>query len=454
MSYNMQKLTELFKCIHDNTFDKPIDTDKHRRFKILGGAGTVIQFTSDHKTFTMKVPDEEGKTLRIIDEGVDSIELFVRELQKDNEIKEYVSPSGIEKQISEVLRRNYGNINDFEAIVKASIVKPIRENIKTWEVYIPLVNLKIEKELNLGDVSFIPNSFAVNTINEFLSKGDYRFSGDTEEDKEGNRKAFLGQVSQMTDGYYVFAKVKCKSHSSNIEAVATNKAFMAINSIRAFLHILCPYPMKALWGLPQEITSGLSNIVSFLDDSDKHSFNLNYIKTGANNQFVLGLSSIDKLQKICHLEIIQSILAKTDATRICLEKAIIDSLQAIGKGIVAPTTDMRFIGYITAIERLLIKNGEEATAEKFTDRLVFALTSDSDERIKLVSRTKELYNKRSRMLHTASYFDIYEEDECDAENWALNLAIMALGKSKEGYTHKRFCEEIINRKYQGSNCKE
>lgn len=449
----MQRLTELFKRIHDNTSDKTIDTEKHRRLKILGGAGTVVQFTSDRGTLTLKVPEEGGKTLRIIDEGVDAIELFVRELQKDNEIKEYVSPNGIEKQIEEVLRQNYGNINDFEAIVKTSIVKPIRENIKTWEVYVPLVNLKIEKELSLGDVSFVPNNLAANAINGFISKGDYRFHGDNEEKKEDSRRAFLGQISQITDGYSAFAKVKCKSHSSNIEAVATNKAFMAITSIRAFLHVLCPNSMRALWGLPQEITSGLSGIVS-LDYGEKHSFNLIYAKNGALTSFVLGLKSIERLQKICHLETIQSILNKPDTKRSCLENVIINSLQAIGKAIVAPTTDMRFIGYITAIERLLIRDGEEATTEKFTDRLVFVFPTDRSTRLKLVTRSKELYNKRSKMLHAASFFDIFEEDEYDVENWALNLVIFALRKSKEGYTHKQFCEEIINRKYQGSNCKE
>jgi hypothetical protein len=158
----------------------------------------------------------------------------------------------------------------------------------------------------LGDVSFVPNNLAANAINEFISKGDYRFHGDTEEKKEGSRRAFLGQISQITDGYCAFAKVKCKSHSSNIEAVATNKAFMAINSVRAFLHILCPYYMRALWGLPQEITSGLSGIIS-LNYDEKQSFNLNYIKNGASTPFVLGTSSIEKLQKICHLETIQNI---------------------------------------------------------------------------------------------------------------------------------------------------
>ena len=453
MSYNIQILTELFKRIHDNTFDKTIDTDKHRRFKILGGAGTIIQLSNENKTLTMKVPDEEGKTLRIIDEGVDAIEQFVRELQKDKEIKEYVSPNGIEKQIEDVLRRNFGSINDYESFVKTSIVKAIRENINTWEVYIPLVNLKIEKELNLGDVSFVPNNLAANTINDFVSKGDYRFHGNTEEEKEGARRTFLGLLSQITDGYYAFAKVICRSHSSNIEVVATNKAFMAINSIRAFLHVLCPYFMKALWGLPQEITSGLSGIVS-LNQGEKHNFGLNYIKNGALTLFVLGLKSIERLHSTCHLETIQNILAKIATTRNSLENAIIYSLQAIGKSIVAPTTDMRFIGYITAIERLLIRDGEEATVEKFTDRLVFVLPTDSSTRLKLVGRAKELYNKRSRMLHAASFFDIFEEDEYDAEHWAINLVTYALKKSKEGYDHKRFCEDIVNRKYQGSNCKE
>jgi hypothetical protein len=126
----------------------------------------------------------------------------------------------------------------------------------------------------------------------------------------------------------------------------------------------------------------------------------------------------------------------------------------MGKAIIAPTTDMRFIGYITAIERLLIRDGEEATTEKFIDRLVFVFPTDRSTRLKLVTRSKELYNKRSRMLHAASFFDIFEEDEYDVENWALNLVIFALRKSKEGYTHKQFCEDIINRKYQGSSCKE
>jgi hypothetical protein len=451
MSYSKQRLAELFKCIYDHTTDALKDIEKCRNFKLLGGAGTIIKFTNERGTFTGKVPDDAGKTLRIFDEGVDAIGLFVEELHKDEDIKTYVSSKGIEKQVEDALRLNYGKIDcdNIGVFIKESIIKPIRNNIRIWEVYVPVVNLKVEKEIVLGDVSFLPKDITSKTINEFMSKGNYRFYGETEEKKEDNRKAFLGQISKILDGYLAFARVKCKSHSSNIESVATNKAFMAINAVRAFLHILCPPSnKKALWGLPQEITPGLSGIIS-LNYSEKRSFNLNYVKRGPIITFVLGSSNIEKLQSICHLETIQKILAKADGRRTCLENVAIAALQAIGKAIVAPTTDMRFIGYIMAIERLLIRDGEESTIDKFTDRLVLALTDDHNKRMQLVKRSRELYNKRSKMVHAASFFNIFEDDEFDVENWALNLAIMALGKCKEGYTHQKLCDEINRKKYSG-----
>jgi hypothetical protein len=449
VSYNIKRLSELFKCIHAHTTDIVKDMDKYHKLKILGGAGTKIQFTNKRGTFILEVPEEAGKTLRIFDEGVEAIDLFTEELQKDDEIKTYVSLSGIEKQIDDVLRHNYGTINldDLEQFVKNSIIKPIRSKILTWEVYIPLVNLKIEKELTLGDVSFVTKDIASKAVNDFREKGDYRFHGKTEEEKENNKKAFLGEISKAMKDYQAFAKVECKSHVSNIETIATNKAFIAINSIRSFLHVLYQYSFKALWGLPQEITSGYSGIISL--DLNEHSLNMNYVANGKLLSFDLNTVNVEKLKKFCHLEIIQNILNKSETERNNLEKIIIDALQAIGKAVVAPTVDIRFIGYIMAIERLLIKDGEESSTERFTDRLVLALSDNQETRLQLARRAKELYNKRSKMVHAASFFNIYEEDEIDTENLAINLVIMAIGKCEKGYTHNQLCDEIDRKKYSG-----
>lgn len=449
MSYNISRLCELFKCVCDNTTDVIGEIQGYRKIKILGGAGTMIQMSNERQTLTMKVPENGGKTLKITNEGVDSIDFFIDELFKEEEIKTYVSRSGIEKQIEKVLQENFGQlkVDDLESFVKTTIIKPIRSNIRTWVVYIPIVNLNIEKDLQLGDVVFVSKETISNEVCPFLEKRHLLFGGETEEEIQGNRNAFLGRVQKAINDSQAFAKVTCKSHSSNTEAIATNKAFVAINCIRAFTHILYSISQRALWGLPQEITDNRLSTTISLDYNEEYQFHINYSKHGAVLPFILNSNNVEKLRNKCCLEKIQEILAKSCKERICLENILIDSLQALGKGVVAPTTDMRFIEYIMCIERLLIRDGEETTKEKFADRLALALTDNAEKRLKLVARANEIYNKRSRMVHAASFFDIFEEDEFTAENWAINLVIMALDKSKKGYTHNQFCDEINKKKY-------
>lgn len=132
VSYNIKRLSELFKCIYEHTTDIFGDITKNRRTKFVIGAGSKIMLTNERGTV---------------------------------------------------------DLNDLELFIKNFIIKPICSQILTWEIYIPLDNLYIEQELKLGDVSFVTKDYASTVINDFREKGDFRLHGKTEEEKENNKKA-------------------------------------------------------------------------------------------------------------------------------------------------------------------------------------------------------------------------------------------------------------------------
>jgi hypothetical protein len=141
------------------------------------------------------------------------------------------------------------------------------------------------------------------------------------------------------------------------------------------------------------------------------------------------------------------ILSKPEETKSCLERIVVNALQAMGKAIVTWQPEMRFLWYIIALERLVIKDREQATEERFVDRIAFALADDTESRKILVSKVKKLYDKRSRMVHNARFWNIDEEDIFFAENLALKIVVYALEKTMENCTHANFCGELHDKKY-------
>jgi hypothetical protein len=286
MSYNKQKLCESFKSIYKNTFEDFDESNGYRRLKILGGAGTQIQFGD---FFKGRIQDDASKTMYIIDDGVDALDQFVEELLKDDEFKECVSREGVEKEVTSVLKNYYEEVDldDLHGLISEKIIKSIRREITERIVYVKVSNLKIDREIELGDVSFVTDIEAKKAVNHFNNQRRLKSKFRTEEQIE-NAKQFKEVVEQITNSSPAFVKVKCKSHFSNIDRVAISEALVWINCIRAFSHVVSPPSDKAFWGLPEEVPDSISSFISLDHDEDKSGINIQSKISGKVQQFILG----------------------------------------------------------------------------------------------------------------------------------------------------------------------
>jgi len=443
MSYSKTELLKLLPVIYDNT-QQGIEWEVSKPIKVLGGGGTRIGIKSAEGQFEAQVPDEEGPTLVILEDGVLAIRRFITETMKDDEFKRYVGPKAVEKQLDRLIRKTAGILpkGSVEETLKSGVLKPLREAIRPWLVFLPIENLLVRKKFKIGDVVFLPSDVARKEIDTLFD--EHKFAGEPDE-QDKQRKQVEQLLSLHHNGYGSYAKVGVRAHATKSSQKATEIAYLCINALRAFTHVLYSHTFKTYFGLPNEVQRGTWLTVSHGND-EKKGFNIDLHQRQAQVAFEINETNMNILQEHCCFEQIQRIFATPADRRKEIEVVIIQALQALGTSVVAPTIDLKFLNCTTALERILIANGEETTTDRFTDRLALTLHNNPKQRLRIKEKAKELYNKRSRIVHGA-FFGVEEEDYHLFENWAIALVVRLLKSSSEYKSHKDFCKRTDQLKY-------
>jgi len=438
-SYDKNRLADLLKTIYDFTKLGASDSGNCRRCKILGGSGTRICFSSDKGAFEGVVPDGHGPTLMIFDDGADAYEQFVTETLKDGDIKNLVGADAIEQQLDTLLRSTGGKLpeRNLQEVVRYDVLKPLRDGIQDWVTYVPIENLVVRVPLRLGDVNFVSADFAREECQRFFD--GFRFAGDVER-QATQTQGILKHVDAACNDVRAFAKVALHAYDKKADDVAAAKALVAVNILRSHTHLLFSPGKKALIGLPTEITRGSWKSIS-IGQGNERPFQLQDKIKGYLVPFVLDQPALDHLVDKCHLGLIQEILDIPASNRNSLQSAIIQAFQALGRAIVAPTIDMRFLGCTIALERMLIRDREESTTERWSDRLAVVLGEDPGQRQSLIQRAKGLYDLRSRIVH-AAYSGVSDVDARLMEEWAMRVILSTVERYKDFSSHEEFCRKI------------
>ncbi len=442
MSYRKSELIDLLRAIYKDTH-QDVDWDPNKPQKVLGGGGTRIRIEGDKGTFEGAVPETEGPTLVILQSGILAFNEFIAEVMKNDEFKKYITPKAVEKKLESLLRKTQGILPDgIEDELKTCVLKPLREEIRPWYVFVPVDNLLVMNKLKIGDVLFLPKQAAQEEIDELFR--EHKFAGEMDEQKE-QRKVTSSIFSSYCESSAAHAKVSVRAHVSRASQKATEIAYVSINALRAFTHVLYSHNLKTYFGLPNEVQGGTWLSVCYGND-ERQGFNVDFHRRQALIPFELNETKINQLNEYCCFRKIQQILATQPIKRGETEKVAIQALQALGSSVVAPTIDMKFLNCTIALERILIANGEETTTERFTDRLALLIHPEREQRLRIKEKAKELYNKRSKIVH-AAFFGVEEDDYFLLENWAIVLLIKLLGSCSQHQSHREFCEKIDELKY-------
>ncbi len=439
MGYDKTRLADLLKKVYEFTSEGAGESKNHRRYRILGGSGTKLSFTSEQGTFEGAIPDGTIPTLTIVDDGLDAFDAFADEVLKDDEFRDIIGRGAVAEQLQCILQSTNGKLpdEDIKEVVRFKILKPLRDGIQDWFSYVPVVNLVVEAPLRLGDVSFLSQQATEQESRQFIT--GHQFGGDDANHQEQQRQIILAQIEASARAFPSFAKVTLRAHANRVADVAADKALIAVNILRAHTHLLYPPSNNALIGLPPELSTGTWQTTSLSRD-ELHSFNMQNVIRGPLLPFMLDAKAIEHLTTKCHLGLIQEILDKPSEGRNSLETALVQAFQSLGRAIVAPTIDMRFLGCTIALERMLIRDQEETTTERWSDRLSLVLGRDAEHRQIIIKRAKGLYDLRSRIVH-AAYSGVSDTDARLMERWAVSVVLSTLGRHKEFPSHEEFCRK-------------
>jgi len=438
--YDKARLVELLRKLYQFTRDGAAESKDHRRLRILGGSGTRLSFTSPTGTFEAAVPDGDVPTLTIIDDGVDALDAFAGEVLKDEEFRDIIGRAAVQEHLETFLQSTKGQLpdEDIKDVVRFRILKPLRDAVQEWCSYVPIVNLVVQAPLRLGDVTFVPQKEAEDESRHFIE--EHQFGGGDAEYQEQQREAILAQIASSGSAFPSFVKVKLRAHSKRVRDVAADKALIAVNVLRAHTHLFHSYSDRALIGLPTEMSTGSWQTTSLSTDS-RHSFNMQNADRGPLMPFVLDARKLEHLTSRCYLGLIQEILDKPSQARNSLETVGVQAFQSLGRAIVAPTIDMRCLGCTISLERMLIRDREETTTERWSDRLAVVLGRDRAHRQVIIQRAKSLYDLRSRIVH-AAYSGVSEADARLMERWAVSVVLSTLGRHREFSSHEEFCKKV------------
>ncbi|MCH7992990.1 MAG: hypothetical protein IIB57_00950 [Planctomycetes bacterium] len=441
MSYDKNRLADSLKKVYAFTSEGVDDPNNYRRCKMLGGSGTRISFSTPGGGFEGVVEEGQGATLMIVDDGVDAFDAFIDEALKDDEIREVIGRGAIQKQLEDLLRSTQGTLPDGEIAktIRFEIMKPLRENIRVWHSFVPIVNLNTKATLRLGDVEFVSAEEMKAASVTFIE--EHRFGSDDTTYQEKQRQAILSRIDNSCQQTPSFARVALRAHQERTADVAADKALIALNILRAHTHLFYTYDQKALVGLPTELSAGAWQTVSLSQDESR-TLNLKQVCKGPLLPFDLDEKKIDYLNGNCHLVLLQEILDKSCQDRNSFESAVIQAFQSLGRAIVAPTIDMRFLGCTIALERMLTSDDEKnTTTERWSDRLALAVARDSSHRQVIIKRAKRLYELRSRIVH-AAYSGVSDADARLMERWALRVIFLGLEGHANFSCHGDFCNTV------------
>lgn len=446
MGYNRDALASFLGTILKNVTTEQIDEANHRRFRFIAGAGVTVQMQNESGTFSGKMPDDAGPTLRITDEGVDAFDHFVEETLKDDSFSTQIGKAAVINVLDQYIQRAMQDPPSapLREEVRHKILKPLKESIKNWVCLIPIANLHISTKYSLGNVQFVPSAEGMDEIHGFIE--NHQFEGNAEE-----AEAQEHQVRQITrgtlSGYPAFARVHVSCHEKHAPDASEAHAAFAINLARAFCNLIHPKQHRAIFGLPHEVAQVVLPNIS-IDYSDDHKISLNLSKQGFLWPFTLNADVLDTMRSEFRFDVVEDIVQRPPSQRSEAERISLEAIQAIGRAAVMPTIDMAFVNHTIAIERVLIRDGEETTTERLKDRLALLIGRSADQRQDIARSAKRLYGIRSKVVH-AAFSGVTKEDADTMEGWALHTAISFLSRVPELMCHKDFCQELEARKFSG-----
>jgi hypothetical protein len=448
MGYDKKVLIQHLRAVFDNTSVGLKKSDQRTRF--LGGSGTTIELSSpEHGTLRGAVPDGQGPSLSIVGKGVEAFDAFLDESLKDPEFNAHVGRKAITKALNALLRSSAGACpSDLEGTIKSTILQPLRAKIVDFVAYLPVGGLAVTESVELGPVTFVSADVLTKDARPIVEKHEFHPDQASPEFKQQMLEIFDSRYA----GHQGFAEVHGKAHPEFADDLAIELAILSLNVLRSYALLVDSRPSETAprIGLPTERWIGLWGFSVFHGNGEKKSFTLPNHRIGWPVNFGFNADVLQHLKDKCFLSTIHEVLLKGQK-RNSLELAIVQAFQALGRATLETTLDMKLVGATIALERLLVRDGDQSTTEKFADRLAFGFKSaigdpDGSATQSNARRAKVLYGLRSEIVHAAST-GTRDEDAEQMFDWAILALIETLSRLPNFTSHDLYCNYLHDAKY-------
>lgn len=445
MSYNLNRIASLVTIILENTKHGMVDPNKYRQIRVLGGKGSVVTVKGATGEFVGRMPDDAPPPVSFVDEGCEALTDAVQEILKNATYRDMVGQAAVLESVGEFAQNHFGHPvpTDMRQAIKDEILKPLRDKIRLWEIIIPVVNLVVKTPLSIGPVTFTAYESTLTEATTYVINYPY---GGAAETHDHQRAATLDSVRRATGESKAFAHVQVEAHPKHSNICGRATAELAINLLRSFTHAFHSHGQRARFGLSSEVQTGITWHLS-LGQGESAFFQAASESKGSVLPFELDESKISHLRERCAFGEALSIMEKQPDAWTSLQSVIVQAAQALGRSVVAHSTDESFLGCTIAIERLLIPDGTESTVERFSDRLALLLGATEEGRVWISKTAKRLYNLRSKIVH-AAFAGVTDDDYLCMEDWAIRCLIEGLTAQTTVTDHAEFCTQINAKKFE------
>ena len=364
----------------------------------------------------------EGIIVELDEESVKDKNEILREIFQDPFVKNNFPVPFIEDQINRMISLSFKLPLEERPKFFVEQIKEFPDNlkksIKEWTIIVPIDNLKIEKKFTIGDVIFYPSDNnqnfdrIVDLFKEVLKENTHY----SNEQKEALINDQLTVLRDSAKGSLVtFAEVKTKGIIEIAQNEAMNKIRMSLNIARLYN---LPYDgsSRMYFGICGEvIRSNLRYIMRY--ESGKPSLRPRMERTG----FVLPFEFTEKrlqFMKENGFSDLESIFVAKKQTD--FEKRLLTSIYWYGEAInteihfdskdnLESSSDFthlqyfnlnqQFLKLMVALESILLFDENEPITNNIAERTAFLLANCFNGRKKVKRIIKELYTKRSGIVH-------------------------------------------------------
>jgi hypothetical protein len=360
--------------------------------KICSGTRELDQKAFEDMTRPNKLFFSDKMLVKLEDTSLEAFYNILNEFMKDDFISKNFTVDYIEKKTQQlivtILNRDKGKrFNNLDADI-VGFREAIKKDIKKWALVVPIVNLKIEKPLVIGEVTIVNFSEIRQSIREHYLK----ILGTSKSPKEVTDKA-KEQYEDMFRFLNQFSCAKFNLEVESLKAVELGRRLVerALDVLRLYVP-LNVYSTRTYVGILGELVTTKTPILLYHDSnaSSRHEAKGFLLPFEITGEFV-------KVMEQNGLSKISGILRNPGND---FENSLITAIHWFGKAIKNVEDKDRFIYFFTALETLLIKDKNEPIVNCLSERIAFLLEKEKIRRIDLSKIMKDLYDTRSKIVHS------------------------------------------------------